>query len=270
MDGGSRIPLPTEKVIAERRDGVGWLTFNQPERRNAISQEMWDGIAAAGEAFAADPGIRVVVMRGAGDKAFTAGADISEFEKVRADAAAEEAYHARSAAAGRALKALRVPLVAMIRGYCVGGGMAMAMRADLRIASSDSRFGIPAAKLGVSYAQESLDRLTQLVGPSWAKHVMFLARLYSAEQALTMGLVNEVVAPEDLERTVAGIAAEIAGNAPLTIHAAKIMIEQALVDPSRRDHEGNAALERACFDSEDYKEGRRAFMEKRRPEFRGR
>ena len=270
MEDGSRIALPTDKIIAERRDGVGWLTFNQPERRNAISQEMWDGIAVAAAAFAADPGIRVVVMRGAGDRAFTAGADISEFEKVRADAAAEEAYHARSAAAGHALKSLQVPLIAMIHGYCVGGGMAMAMRADLRIASTDSKFGIPAAKLGVSYAQESLDRLTQLVGPSRAKHVMFLARLYSAEQALAMGLVNEVVEPEALEATVRGIAAEIAQNAPLTIRAAKTMIEQSLVDPARRDVAGNAALERACFDSEDYKEGRRAFMEKRRPVFRGR
>ncbi|BBK34743.1 enoyl-CoA hydratase/carnithine racemase [Stella humosa] len=270
MDGGSRIALPTEKIIAERRGGVGWLIFNQPERRNAISQEMWDGIAVAGTAFAADPEIRVVIMRGAGDKAFTAGADISEFEKVRADAAAEEAYHARSAAAGRAMKSLTVPLVAMIRGFCVGGGMAMAMRADLRIASSDSKFGIPAAKLGVSYAQESLERLTQLVGPSMAKHVMFLGRLYTADQALAMGLVNEVVAPEELEATVEGIAAEIAANAPLSIRAAKTMIEQSLIDAPRRDHDGNAALERACFDSEDYKEGRRAFMEKRRPVFRGR
>ncbi len=270
MDGGSRIALPTEKIIAERRGGVGWLIFNQPERRNAISQEMWDGIAAAGEAFAADPAIRVVVMRGAGDKAFTAGADISEFEKVRADAAAEEAYHARSVAAGRALKSLQVPLIAMIRGFCVGGGMAMALRADLRIASSDSRFGIPAAKLGVSYAQESLDRLTQLTGPSVAKHVMFLARLYTADQALAMGIVNEVVAPDELEATVNAIAAEIAANAPLSIRASKAMIDQSLIDPQHRDHAGNAALERACFDSEDYKEGRRAFMEKRRPAFRGR
>ncbi|BBK45342.1 enoyl-CoA hydratase [Allostella vacuolata] len=270
MDGGARIALPTEKIIAEARDGVGWLTFNQPERRNAISVEMWDGIAAAGRAFAADPEVRVVVMRGAGDKAFTAGADISEFEKVRADAAAEAAYHARSVAAGQALKALEVPLIAMIRGFCVGGGMGMALRADLRIASSDSRFGIPAARLGVSYSQESLDRLTQLTGPSVAKHIMFLGRQYTADQALAMGLVNEVVAPEALEETVTAIAAEIAANAPLSIRASKAMIEATAIDPSRRDHAREAELERACFDSEDYKEGRRAFMEKRRPVFRGR
>ncbi|MGE0718938.1 MAG: enoyl-CoA hydratase [Alphaproteobacteria bacterium] len=270
MDGGSRIELPTGKIIAERRDGVGWLVFNQPDRRNAISQEMSDGIAVAAKAFAADPDVRVVVMRGAGDKAFTAGADISEFERVRSDATAEAEYHRRSAAAGAALKSLDKPLIAMIRGFCMGGGMAMAMRADLRVASTDSRFGIPAARLGVSYAQESLARLVSLVGPSRAKHVMFLARHYTAAQALEMGLVDEVVEPDALEATVTAMAAEIAGNAPLSIRASKAMIDDVMLDAAQRDPERMATLARACFDSEDYKEGRRAFMEKRRPAFAGR
>ncbi|MCC7275616.1 MAG: enoyl-CoA hydratase/isomerase family protein [Alphaproteobacteria bacterium] len=269
MDGDSRIELPTGKVLAERRDGVGWLTFNQPERRNAISVEMWDGIAIAVNAFAADPLVRVVVMQGAGDKAFTAGADISEFEKVRADAAAQEAYRARSAAAGAAFKALDKPLIAMIRGFCMGGGMAMALRADIRIASTDARFGIPAARLGIAYAQEALARLTALTGPSKAKMIMFLARQYPAAEALDLGIVDLVVEPDALAPTVTAMAAEMAGNAPLSIRASKAMIDELAVDPAQRNPERMAALERACFDSDDYKEGRRAFMEKRRPVFVG-
>lgn len=270
MDGGTAIALPTEKVLARKQDGIGWLTFNQPEKRNAISLVMWEAIGVAIEDFAADPEIRVVVMQGAGGKSFAAGADISEFEKNRADAEGAAEYARRSEASRRAMDALQKPLIAMIQGYCIGGGLAIALRADLRIASEDSKFGVPAAKLGIAYAGESLERLTALVGPGFAKEIMFTGAQFTAAQAFAMGLLNRVVAPEALEETVLGIAAQIAVNAPLSIHASKVSIEQLTGDPAKRDPAKLAALSRACFDSEDYKEGRRAFMEKRKPVFTGR
>jgi enoyl-CoA hydratase/carnithine racemase len=270
MNDVSPITLPTDKILAHKRGGVGWLTFNQPERRNAISLAMWDAIAIAADDFATDPSVRVVVMKGAGGKAFVSGADISEFEKLRNDAAAEHEYTRRTTAAGEKLAGLEKPLIAMIQGFCIGGGMGMALRADLRIASSDSRFGIPAARLGVSYSQKALERLVALAGPAKAKEILFLGRHYSAAEALEMRLVNAVVAPDDLEGTVLAMAGEIARNAPLSIRASKATIDQLVGDPSRRDPALLEALARACFDSADYAEGRRAFMEKRPPVFAGR
>jgi enoyl-CoA hydratase/carnithine racemase len=270
MQHGTALQLPTDKILARKADGIGWLTFNQPERRNAISLAMWDAVTAAVEDFAGDRTVRVVVMSGAGGKAFASGADISEFEKVRADADAQAAYARRSGRARELLAGLEVPLIAMIQGYCIGGGMATALQADLRIASSDSRFGIPAARLGVSYGYGALERLTALAGPALAKEIMFLGRHYTAAQALAMRLVNQVVEPDQLLATVEGIAAEIVRNAPLSIRASKIAIDQIAGGPERRDRARVEAANRDCFDSADYKEGRRAFMEKRTPQFQGR
>jgi enoyl-CoA hydratase/carnithine racemase len=269
MDGGI-LTLSTEKILARKEDGIGWLTFNQPEKRNAISIEMWDAIGAALRDFAADPAVRVVVMHGAGGKAFAAGADISQFEKVRSDAAAQEEYGRRTAVGREAMGALTKPLVAMIQGFCIGGGMGIALRADIRIASSDSQFAIPAAKLGIAYQHDALQRLVALTGPSVAKEIMFTGRRYTADQALAMRLVNTVVAPDALESTVRALAAEMAANAPLSIRASKASIDQLAGDPAQRDRVGTEALEKACFDSADYAEGRRAFMEKRKPVFQGR
>jgi enoyl-CoA hydratase len=270
MQHGTDLALPTEKILARKADGIGWLTFNQPERRNAISLAMWDAVAIAAEDFAADRSVRAVVMSGAGGKAFASGADISEFEKARADADAERAYASHSSRARALLADLEVPLIAMIQGFCIGGGMATALQADLRIASSDSRFGIPAARLGVSYGYESLERLTALAGPALAKEIMFLGRQYTAEQALAMRLVNQVVEPDRLLATVEQIATEIVRNAPLSIRASKIAIDQIAGAPEGRDRGRVEAANRDCFDSADYREGRRAFMEKRTPQFQGR
>jgi len=270
MQHGTALQLPTDKILARKADGIGWLTFNQPERRNAISLAMWDAVTVAVEDFAADRTVRVVVMSGAGGKAFASGADISEFEKARANADAEAAYARHSARARDLLAGLEVPLIAMIQGYCIGGGMATALQADLRIASSDSSFGIPAARLGVSYGYGSLEKLTALVGPALAKEIMFLGRRYTADQALAMRLVNQVVEPDQLLATVEGIAAEIVRNAPLSIRASKIAIDQIAGGPERGDRARVEAANRDCFDSADYKEGRRAFMEKRTPQFQGR
>ncbi|MCW3473837.1 enoyl-CoA hydratase [Limobrevibacterium gyesilva] len=270
MDGATHITLPTGKILARTQDGIGWLTFNQPEKRNAISREMWDAVTLAAEHFAADDGVRVVVMHGAGGKAFASGADISEFEKIRADATAEVEYSRRSSAARQRLEALGKPLIAMVQGFCVGGGCATALVADMRIASSDSRFGIPAARLGVSYAYESLQRLVALVGPAIAKEIMFTGRLLTAAEALSFGLVNRVVEPAELEVAVMELAQGMARNAPLSIRASKEAIEQIAGDPDKRDRARVETLNRACFDSADYAEGRGAFMEKRPPRFSGR
>ncbi len=270
MQQGTALTLPTEKILARKADGIGWLTFNQPERRNAISLAMWDAVAMAAEDFAADRSVRVVVLSGAGGKAFASGADISEFEKARADADAEKRYASHSSRARALLAGLEVPVIAMIQGFCIGGGMATALLADLRIASSDSRFGIPAARLGVAYGYTALERLTALAGPALAKEIMFLGRQYTAEQALAMRLVNQVVEPDRLLATVEAIAAEIVRNAPLSIRASKLAIDQIAGGPERQDRARIEAAERACFDSADYQEGRRAFMEKRTPQFQGR
>jgi enoyl-CoA hydratase len=269
MDGGTAISLPTDKILARSGDGVGWLTFNQPEKRNAISLAMWQGVTAAAEAFAADASVRVVVMLGAGGKAFASGADISEFEANRNNAAAEDEYHRVAAGARQALQNMGKPIIAMVQGFCIGGGCATAMLADLRIATPDSRFGIPAARLGVAYATESLRRLVALVGPSVAKDIMFTGRFLTAAEALSAGLINQVVEAEALEDTVAGLAQRIATNAPLSIRHARAAIDMLAGNPAQYDDAKLDALYRACFDSEDFREGRTAFMAKRPPVFRG-
>lgn len=269
MDG-MQIRLSTPKILARIEDGIGWLTFNQPEKRNAISQEMWEAVAAAAERFAEDPAVRVVVMHGAGGKAFASGADISQFDTLRDSAEAEARYSAISAAARQKLESLGKPLIAMVNGFCIGGGCATAMVADIRISADDGRFGIPAARLGVAYAWHSLRRLVSLVGPAMAKEIMFTGRFLDAEEALRWGLVNRVVPANQLETVVREMAATIAQNAPLSIRASKEGIDQIAGEPATIDQARFEALYRACFDSADYAEGRTAFMAKRKPTFTGR
>ncbi len=264
------LQLKTEKMIANVENGVGWMTFNQPKRRNAVSFEMWQAIPEIIESFAADPAVRVVVMKGAGDKAFVSGADISEFETLRSTPEQIEVYERTSGAAGRAMRSLEKPLIAMIRGFCVGGGLAISLAADLRITADDGQFGVPAAKLGLGYGYSGIKELMSLVGPSYAKEIFFTGRRFNAEEAHHMGLVNKVVPVADLEAETTAYAEIIAGNAPLTVKAAKAAVNEGVKDPADRDLETVAEMVKACFDSEDYKEGRRAFMEKRPPQFQGR
>ena len=259
----------TQKLIGRKDAPIGWMIFNNPERRNAISTEMWEAIPRVLGEFDADPEVRVVVMTGTGDKAFVSGADISQFEDQRANREANERYNARSGAGTSALASLKKPSIAMIRGFCLGGGLAVALSCDLRVCSDDARFGIPAARLGLGYGFDGVRRLVDIVGPAYTSEILFTARQFDAQEALRMGLVNRVVAAGELEETVRGYARMIGENAPLTVRASKMAVREALKDPERRKLDALETAVAACFESADYAEGRRAFMEKRKPNFQG-
>ena len=265
-----RLDLNTEKMLAHVDDGVGWITFNQPEKRNAVSLAMWQAIPEIIDDFASARDVRVVVMKGAGDKAFVSGADISEFEVLRSTPEQIETYSVATSASSAALRSLEKPLIAMIRGFCVGGGLAIALAADLRISAEDGQFSVPAAKLGLGYGYGGIKELMDLVGPSYAKEIFFTGQRFSAAEAEKMGLVNRVVPVAELEPTVTKYARTIADNAPLTVKAAKAAVNEGTKNPDERDLDRVAAMVEACFNSDDYKEGRQAFMEKRKPQFQGR
>jgi len=258
----------TDKILARKDGAIGWLTFNNPERRNAVSLEMWQAIPSVLDDFGKDPNIRAVVLSGAGDKAFASGADISQFEKERASREQVARYDQISEKAQAALEGLDKPLIAMIRGYCIGGGLNVANLADLRIAADDARFGIPAAKMGLGYRAPSMKKLVDLVGKAYALEIMITARQFTAAEAKEMGLVHRVVPVPDLEKVTREYCAMIAANAPLTMRASKRIIRE--VARGNYDAAACGAWVKECFDSEDYAEGRRAFMEKRRPAFKGR
>src|SRR6266446_2020524 len=270
------IPKSTDKSHADGKilqsvaDGVGVITFNNPEKRNAMSLEMWEGLGNALIELRDNPDVRVVIMVGAGDKAFVSGADISQFEKTRHNAQASEEYSKRSAAPRALLADYPKPIIACIRGFCLGGGMQVAMLADIRMASDNSQFGIPAAKLGIAYGYDGLKHLVSLVGPSWARLLMYTGMRIDSAEALRIGLVDRVVPDTELWSATLDIARTISGNAPLAIKAAKITIAQILKDPDKRDMDAIKQIGTACMDSEDFREGRRAFMEKRKPQFHGR
>jgi enoyl-CoA hydratase/carnithine racemase len=261
--------LGVEKLIGRKEGQIGWMIFNNPERRNAVSLEMWRAIPDVLAAFEADPEVRVVVFTGAGERAFVSGADISQFEAERSDASAEARYSGASAAANAAMAGLSKPSIAMIRGYCIGGGLAVALTCDLRICEEGSRFAIPAARLGLGYGFGGVKALIDVVGPSIAKEILFTARQLTADEALRVGLVNRVTPVAELEPTVRDYAAMIGANAPLTLKAAKLAACEAVRDPDKRRLAEVEAAVAACFDSADFKEGRSAFMEKRTPQFRG-
>jgi len=257
------------RVRVEKEGALGWVVFDHPERRNAITADMWAAIPEAMADLARDPDVRVGILRGQGEAAFVSGADISEFQEQRSGEGAM-AYEERNALAFDALAQFPKPLLAMVHGFCVGGGMAIVIQADLRYAANDARFSLPAGRLGLGYPAGSLRTLVRLVGPAIAKDLFFTARRFGAQEAHRLGLVNEVLPKAALETRVRGVADEIAANAPLSLRAAKRVIEDYGREAAERDPGAVRAAIRDCFVSDDYQEGIRAFLEKRPPRFQGR
>jgi enoyl-CoA hydratase len=264
------IQTSTEKLLAHKEGPIGWITFNNPARHNAVSMSMWESVPSVLEVFEKDVDIRLVIIRGAGDKAFISGADISEFKEKRSSKEATEAYNAAGEAAHRAIQEFPKPTIAMVRGYCIGGGCAVAVDCDVRIAADDSVYAIPAGRLGLGYRYDGIRRLIDLVGPSFASEIFFTARKFDAREALTMGLINRLVPVAELESYTRNYAKVIADNAPLTLAAVKRCVLERMKDESKRDLKRCDDMVDACFASKDYEEGRTAFMEKRRPVFKGR
>jgi len=259
-----------DEILVERADRLATVVLNRPRRRNALSLAMWSAIPGIFHALGEDPTVRAIVLRGAGEEAFASGADISEFEAVRRDRATAEAYNLRNEAAYHAIERCAKPTVAMIHGYCMGGAVALAMACDLRFAATSSRFGIPAARLGIVYGLHSVKRLVSLVGPAAAKDILFSARTVDAGEALALGFVNRVLPTAELFPFTRDYLARLADNAPLTIRAAKVVVEAVVDDGGTSQRDAIERLQIAAFESEDYREGTRAFLEKRRPRFRGR
>jgi enoyl-CoA hydratase len=270
MDDVTKPANTTDKMLARKDGPVGYVIFNNPERHNAVSLDMWAATARILDDFAKDDSVRVVVLTGAGGKAFVSGADISKFESERATMEATRRYGETVEKAYSGVQDFPKPTIAMIRGYCIGGGLGLAVCCDLRICSDDSRFAVPAAKLGLGYGYAGLRRLIDVVGPAFAKEIFYTARQFSTEEARTMGLVNRVVPAAELEGYVKNYAETIAGNAPLTVKAVKYVVGEVLKDESQRNLARCTEMVEGCFASSDFIEGRRAFMEKRKPAFTGR
>jgi enoyl-CoA hydratase len=259
----------TDKMIARKEGHVAHLVFNNPERHNAVSLEMWQAIIEILADFAKDRNVRAVVLSGAGEKAFVSGADISKFENERANEKAIAHYNEVVDRASKAIENFPKPTIAMIRGYCVGGGLGIALGCDLRICADNARFALPAAKLGLGYGFSGIKRFVDTVGPSFTKEFFFTARQFDAGEALAMGLANRVLPVAELDAYVKNYAEMIAANAPLTIEGTKFIVGEVMKDSSARDLKSCQEAVDRCFKSADYKEGRKAFMEKRKPAFTG-
>ena len=261
----------TDQLLVETAGPVGWITFNNPAKHNALSVAMWRALPQALDRLEGDAAVRVIVLKGAGERAFVSGADISEFASLRASEEAVAAYDELAEGATARLRGADRPTIAMIRGYCMGGGLGLAIACDMRIAGQGALFAIPAARLGVGYRIGSLKLLTDLVGPAFAKEILITARRFTAPEAERIGLINKSVPDDEVSGEVERYCSAIAANAPLSMRASKRMIAELArsgadgVDPALCED-----LVTACFTSADYTEGRTAFMEKRPPKFTGR
>ena len=260
----------SDEILLERRDHIATIVFNRPHVRNAFNLAMWTALPGVIESLTGDPAVRCIVVRGAGEEAFASGADISEFKEQRKDRATAEAYNKRTDAAYRALEACPKPTVAMIYGFCMGGAVAMALACDLRFTADTGKFAIPAARLGIVYGLRSVKRLVSLVGPAVAKDILFSARTLDAAEALRIGFVNRVLPVGELAAHTYEYLAKVADNAPLSVQGAKLIVEAVDEDGGVARQPEIARLQISAFESEDYREGTAAFMEKRRPKFQGR
>jgi enoyl-CoA hydratase/carnithine racemase len=261
--------MSSDKILGHVENGIGHIVFNNPEKRNAVSLDMWQRVAELLDDYEKDPAVRLLVLSGAGGKAFVSGADISKFGSERSTEEAVAEYGRVTGEVYTRLQEFPKPTIAKISGYCVGGGVAVAACCDMRICDEGSKFGVPAAKLGLGYQAKYVKRLSDIVGPSFTKEIFFTARLFDSAEAKDMGLVNRVVPADELDAYVADYAERITANAPLTILALKAAVGELGKDAEERDMARCDALVDDCFKSQDYKEGRRAFLEKRKPEFTG-
>jgi enoyl-CoA hydratase/carnithine racemase len=258
------------ELVTRKENAVGWVIFSNPAKLNAVSHDMWMALPKAIAAFDADPEVRLIAVTGDGDRAFISGADISQFEKARGSAEAQAIYNRAVVDAYEAPVLCGKPVLARIRGICMGGGLGLAAACDVRVAADDAVFRMPAGRLGLGYNYTGIKRFVQLMGAANTTDIFVSARKFNAADALAMGFVNRVVPVADLDREFAAYCEMVADNAPLTLAAAKFSIRQTGLDPAARDPERAARMIERCFDSEDYREGRRAFMEKRKPNFQGR
>jgi enoyl-CoA hydratase/carnithine racemase len=262
--------MSEDKMLGRKDGAVATITFNNPARHNAVSLEMWQSFEKLLRQYAADPDVRALVVTGAGGKAFVSGADISKFENERATEEAVKTYNATSAKAYEQLYGFPKPTIAKIQGYCIGGGANVAVCCDLRVCTDNSKFGIPAAKLGLGYGYTGVNRLAHIVGVSRAMELFYTARQVGAQEAYDMGLVNRVVPLGALDEAIAEWTGMIAENAPMTIATVKASAQEIMKPESARDLAKLDRMVEDCFKSADYIEGRRAFMEKRKPKFQGR
>lgn len=267
---GTALPSLTDKLIARKEGAIGWIVFNNPARHNAVSLEMWQSLTLVLRAYEQDAAVRVIVLRGEGEKAFVAGADISQFKEKRTSPEAVAHYNATADEAAEVLRNSPKPTIAMIRGYCIGGGTGIAVNCDIRIAADDARFAVPAAKLGLGYRYAGIKRLADIVGPSFAAEIFYTGRQFAAEEAREMKLINRLVPAADLERYTLEYVNTICNNAPLTIASVKRALLEYGKDPQTRDLELCQKMVDECYTSDDYREGQSAFMEKRKPVFKGR
>ena len=260
-----------DNILLSVEDGVATVTFNRPDQRNAIDYAGWKWLRRAAQNLERNTEVKVVVFTGAGDEAFSAGADIKDFDTHRSSSAKAKVYAEAFDGALDAIEGLSKPTISLIRGFCVGGGCELSMATDVRIASEESRFGVPVAKLSVLVGYKEMRRLVHLVGPGNASYLLLSARLIDAREAHRIGLVTEVAPPEEVAEAAYGLARVMAALAPLSHERHKRIMRAVLRDPDLSHlTEEERHLPYANFDSEDFHEGRRAFIERRRPEFKGR
>jgi enoyl-CoA hydratase/carnithine racemase len=257
-------------ILVQHDGSIATVVFNRPKVRNAISLAMWGELARVADGLSKDDSVRAVVFRGAGTEAFASGADISEFQEQRKDTASALRYNQQTSAAYQSIRQCPKPTVAMIYGFCMGGAMAVAMACDLRFAAQGSRFGIPAARLGIIYGADAVGQLVDLVGPAYAKDILYSGRALSDQEALGMGFIQRLLPAAELTSYTYEYLKSVADNAPLSVRGAKTTVEAGLAGMTEEYRQRLGEMQLEAFQSEDYKEGTRAFLEKRRPRFQGR
>ncbi|WP_246945151.1 enoyl-CoA hydratase-related protein [Bacillus pinisoli] len=259
--------MENNHVYLEKKGAIATIYFNRPEKRNALTHEMWKAIPGLVKDAEEDATIKVIILRGVDETSFAAGADISEFKTLRSTAAGAKIYNDATHEAERAVATCKKPTIAMVQGYCIGGGCELASACDFRFADTNARFGITPAKLGLVYGLDATKVLVDLVGVSNAKYILFSGNHLDVNKAASFGLVNEIYSPEDIEEKTYEFAETLCTRAQFTVRSMKYIINE-IASGTSEDTEETARLRLVSFETEDYQEGVAAFMEKRKPEFK--